>query len=228
MPDAISQPGLADRLREGTREAHTAAERAPFVRAFMKGGVDPAGYRAYLLALWHIYAALEEGLQRHREHPVAGALALPELYRAPAIAADLRALFDLDPHDAPAPPAAIAYANHLRALADTNPDLLLAHAYTRYLGDLSGGQILRRFAARLLGRPETGPGLAFYDFPEVTDIDACKASLRGLLDEVAVDADGVDALVAAARDAFARNGAVFAELPIARRPLKTRDAQPTT
>lgn len=215
MPDAISKPGLATRLREGTREAHRAAERAPFVRAFMKGRLDAAGYRAYLVALWQIYAALEEGLQRHRNHPVAGALALPELFRAPAIAADLRMLFDLDPRETPAPPAAIAYAAHLRALADSAPALLLAHAYTRYLGDLSGGQILRRFAARLLDRPETGPGLAFYDFPDVHDIDACKASLRQRLDAVPVDAEGIAALVTAARDAFARNAAVFAELPIA-------------
>src|SRR5688500_13553969 len=127
MPDAIPEPGLAARLREGTREAHTAAERAPFVRAFLKGAIGEAGYRAYLLALWQIYAALEDGLRRHRNHPVAGALARPELYRAPAIADDLRVLFGLDPREVPAPPAAVAYAGHLRRLADATPALLLAH-----------------------------------------------------------------------------------------------------
>ena len=214
MPDAIAQPGLAARLREGTREAHTAAERAPFVRAFLKARISEAGYRAYLLALWQIYAALEDGLRRHGDHPVAGALALPELYRAPAIADDLRVLFGHGPNEAPAPPAAVTYAAHLRRLADEAPALLLAHAYTRYLGDLSGGQLLRRFAAKLLGRPEDGPGLAFYDFPQVPDIDACKGTLRARLDAAPVDADAITALVAEAREAFTRNTAVFAELPL--------------
>lgn len=211
MPDA-PDPGLAARLRDGTREAHRAAERGPFVRAFLRATIDRATYRAYLDALWPVYAALEAGLQRHRAHPVAGPLALPALYRAPAIAADLRELFVAAPADAPPVPAAAAYAAHLHALADADPTLLVAHAYTRYLGDLSGGQILRGAAARILGVPPSGPGLALYDFPEVADLGACKVDLRARLDALPVDPAGAAALVAEARSAFARNAAIFSEL----------------
>lgn len=224
MPDA-PEPGLAARLRDGTSEAHRAAERGPFIRAFLGARrADPAApglsrdtYRAYLVALHAVYTALEAGLERHREHPVAGPLALPYLYRAPAIAADLQTLFAADPPALRPVPAALALAAHLRALADRDPALLVAHAYTRYLGDLSGGQILRGAAARILGLPvapsgaET-PGLAFYGFPQVPDLNACKAELRARLDALPLAPAGVTALVAEARDAFARNAAVFADL----------------
>ena len=211
MPDAL-EPALSARLRDGTRDAHRDAERGPFVRAFLRGRLSRATYRAYLGALWPVYAALEAGLERRREHPVAGPLALPTLYRAPALAADLRALFTATPADAPPVPAAVAYAAHLNALTDTDPARLVAHAYTRYLGDLSGGQILRGAAARLLGVADDGPGLAFYDFPAVPDLNACKADLRARLDALPLAPAGAAALVAEARGAFARSAAIFAEL----------------
>lgn len=229
MPDA-PEPGLSARLRDGTREAHRAAERGAFVRAFLGArrpdGAGPTGptidrdiYRAYLIALHAVYTALEDGLERHREHPIVGPLALPYLYRAPALAADLQTLSTLERADtqpnaqgASPVPAALALAAHLRELADRDPALLVAHAYTRYLGDLSGGQILRGAAARILGVPDDGPGLAFYDFPQIPDLNACKADLRARLDALPLAPAGVTALVAEARDAFAYNAAVFADL----------------
>jgi heme oxygenase len=246
MPDA-PEPGLSARLRDGTREAHRAAERGAFVRAFLgarrpdRAGptgptIDRDLYRAYLIALHAVYTALEAGLERHREHPVVGPLALPYLYRAPALAADLQTLSTLEQAEThprertrehtseqtPYPPAnaqgaspvpaALALAAHLHELADRDPALLVAHAYTRYLGDLSGGQILRGAAARILGVPDDGPGLRFYDFPQIPDLNACKADLRARLDALPLAPAGVTALVAEARDAFAYNAAVFADL----------------
>lgn len=47
--------------------------------------------------------------------------------------------------------------------------LLLAHAYVRYLGDLSGGQYVRRRIAKVYGLPDAndsikGDGVRFYIF----------------------------------------------------------------
>jgi len=207
-------PGLATALREGTREAHRHAERGPFVHALIRGQLARATYLEYLRALQTIYTALEAGLTRHAAHPIVGPLARRELLRGPAIARDLAALADA--HAAPQPPvAARAYADRLHALADHHPALLVAHAYTRYLGDLSGGQLLRRGAARALGmrlEAPDGPGLDFYDFPEIADLDAYKRELRACLDALPVDAGTAAAIVDEARRAFTDTAAVFADL----------------
>jgi len=216
---AANFAGLAVRLREGTQAEHRLAERGAFVHALLRGQLTRERYAAYLLALWPIYEALESGLRRHAGHPVAGPLALPQLYRCAAIASDLESLFDLAPGAARVVPAANAYAERLYRLADAAPSLLVAHAYTRYLGDLSGGQILRRGAARTLGLSTDAPpgtdGLGFYDFDHclmVDDLDRCKHDIRARLDGLPVDAGQSAAIIGEARWAFVGTAAVFAEL----------------
>lgn len=211
LPHA-ADPGLATALREGTREAHRDAERGPFVHALIRGQLARPVYLDYLRALATIYAALEASLARHADHPIVGPLARPELLRGPAIARDLATL-----GAAAQPPvaAARAYADRLHALADHHPALLVAHAYTRYLGDLSGGQLLRRGAARALGigpeHPEH-PGLDFYAFREIADLDAYKRELRACLDALPVDATTAAAIVDEARRAFTDTASIFAAL----------------
>ena len=58
------------------------------------------------------------------------------------------------------------YAGRIASLsASPEPAPLLAHAYVRYLGDLSGGQVIRRRVARAYGLEEdNGAGVAFYEF----------------------------------------------------------------
>ena len=59
------------------------------------------------------------------------------------------------------------YITRLETLAESSdPSPLLAHAYVRYLGDLSGGQFIRRRLAKAYGL-EDGAGLSFYDFKQL-------------------------------------------------------------
>ena len=98
-----------------------------------------------------------------------------------------------------------------RTLADRRPELLVAHAYTRYLGDLSGGPILRRITARAFGLVGDA-GLAFYAFPEIADLPSFKLDYRSRLDELPVDEALTEELIAEACRAFELNGAIFKEL----------------
>ena len=43
-------------------------------------------------------------------------------------------------------PRLLDYVNRINQISEEKPELLVAHAYTRYLGDLSGGQILKKIA----------------------------------------------------------------------------------
>lgn len=207
----LERPPLSTQLREGTQEAHQSAERGPFVQKFLRGQLERATYVRLLAALHRVYTALEAGLERHREHPVVGPIALPEVYRGPALAADLEHFLGPDwAATAPASPAAARYAERLAALSAGDPALLVAHAYTRYLGDLSGGQILGKRAGKALGLSDAG--LEFYAFREIADIPAFKAAYRARLDALPVDERGAAALVAEANHAFAASASLFAEL----------------
>jgi len=100
--------------------------------------------------------------------------------------------------------------------------LLLSHAYTRYLGDLSGGQILAREIAKAYGLSETGPGTAFYRFEELqTCLKQAKAQYRLSMDALELSTEHKDALVREAKVAFVLNVALMEERDVAAGHLQT-------
>ena len=64
-----------------------------------------------------------------------------------------------------------------------NPALLVAHAYTRYLGDLSGGQVLGKITQKSLGL-SSNEGLAFFSFPGVTSPNRFKQLYRSRMNTI--------------------------------------------
>lgn len=204
--------GLAERLRHETADLHRLAERSGPMPAMLDGRVDCAVYILLLRSLHPVYLALEHGLARHAHEPALAPFADPALARAPALARDLAALHGPDwAGEVPLLPAGAAYAERVTASGAARPPLLAAHAYVRYLGDLSGGRMLGRTIARGL-RLAGDDGLAFYRFPEVGDIGACKRHLRAALDALPLTPPEADAFVQEAREAFAANVRIFESL----------------
>ena len=85
------------------------------------------------------------------------------------------------------------------------------HIITRYIGDLSGGQILKNIAQNAL-QPRNGEGLKFYDFPRIDNAKEWKVKYRSTLDTLELDQSQVDALIAEANNAFRLNMLLFDEL----------------
>lgn len=203
-------------LRDATEALHRRAERSGITRDMLRGTADRQGYAMLLRALLPAYEALEVGLTAFGPAGVAWAV----LRRAPALAADLAALCGPDWAAMPAPPAAWRYrARVMRAAgaarAGEGIAPLLAHAYVRYLGDLSGGQILRRRLRETLDLPDGA--LAFHDFPLVADIADCKRAFRAALDQAGAAADDARRLIGEARVAFRLNISVSEAVWHARR-----------
>ena len=89
--------------------------------------------------------------------------------------------------------------------------LLISHHYTRYMGDLSGGVILGTIAKKALKL--TDQGLAFYEFPEISDKKGFKTSYRSVLDDfIEVDQHQINDIIAEANFAFRLNMYMFEEI----------------
>jgi heme oxygenase len=104
-----------------------------------------------------------------------------------------------------------AYVERIQTISNERPELLVAHAYTRYLGDLSGGQILKKIAQRAMNLSD-GKGLSFYEFNEVKDEQEFKQNYKKALDSLGLDAVLADQIVAEANVSFTMNMKMFQEL----------------
>ncbi|MFM7454982.1 MAG: heme oxygenase (biliverdin-producing) [Vulcanococcus sp.] len=205
---------LASQLREGTKKAHTMAENTGFVSCFLKGVVDKASYRTLVADLYFVYAAMEEEIGRLRAagHPVVGPVGFPELNRRETLEQDLAFYFgDGWRNSVKATPAAQEYVARIHQIAQESPELLVGHHYTRYIGSLSGGQILKAIAQKAMNLGEHD-GLRFYAFDAIPDEKGFKTNYRATLDALPIDQATGDRIVAEANHAFHLNMTMFQEL----------------
>ncbi|HEY9761687.1 MAG TPA: heme oxygenase (biliverdin-producing) [Trichocoleus sp.] len=203
---------LATKLREGTKKAHTMAENMGFVRCFLRGVVEKNSYRKLVANFYFAYTAMEEELERHKNHPVVSKIYFPELHRKATLEQDLAFYFGPNWRDQiTVSEAGQAYVDRIREVSNTQPELLIGHSYTRYMGDLSGGQILKGIAQRAMNLAD-GEGTAFYEFADISDEKAFKDEYRQNLDEAPVDEAMADRIVEEANDAFGLNMKMFQEL----------------
>lgn len=202
--DALDVAAL---VRAASADDHRAAETRGFITALMGGALSLDDYTRYLAQLAWVYEALEERGTR----PGDPAVFDPALARMAAIDADLAALGASDWREVHSPlPETAHYAAHLRVVADDDVRYL-AHHYTRYLGDLSGGQAIARLVARHYGAT---PGqLAFYRFDLAGDgVVHYKRGYRDAMNALALSPVEVDVLIAEVRESFRLNSAIFEAL----------------
>ncbi|MBE8398872.1 biliverdin-producing heme oxygenase [Leptospira borgpetersenii] len=199
-------------LREGTSEEHKAAEGSTFIRCFMKGILEKGTYTKHLEAFYFVYESMEEELERHTGNVVLKSIHFPELYRKGALLEDLQFFYETwKPTDHQPSAATQVYVKRIRNISETRPELLAAHSYVRYLGDLSGGQILKKVAARALNLPE-GQGISFYEFPAIQDINGFKQNYRAALDSLPVNDSEKQAILSESKQVFLLNQGIFSEL----------------
>ena len=203
---------LATKLRAGTQQSHAAAEHTGFMQGFLKGCVDQDSFGKLLSNLYCVYSQLELELECHQNHSLVSYFYFPELNRKANLEKDLAFYFGSDWKEKVTPSsAAQAYINRIREVSATEPVLLLAHAYTRYMGDLSGGQGLKKIVQSVMNLPEP-QGTAFYDFDQISDLKAFKDKYRQALDELPVDEETADKIVAEANNSFKLNIQMLQEL----------------
>ena len=171
-------------LRERTWSGHGESESAGFMHDLMTGDGSREDYTALVVQHYFVYRALEQVVDRFRDDPVAAPFLTPALTRMPALEADLAYLIGDDWASTIAPlPTTERYVARIEEVgAQGWAGGVIAHHYTRYLGDLSGGQAIRRLMQRHFGFETNGVG--FYLFDQIADPREFKSTYREQLDAV--------------------------------------------
>jgi heme oxygenase len=185
----VGDLSLSRQLRTSGRDDHRRAERSPYLAALVDGSLGRDGYAAMVAQHYFIYDVLEQASAVMRDDPVVGPFVTDRLTRLPALERDLRFLLGPGWRAAIGPsPATARYTARLREVCFAWNGGFLAHHYTRYLGDLSGG----RYIAEAVRRAYTlagDAGTEFYVFDGIADPAGFKATYRSLLDATDWPAD---------------------------------------
>ncbi|XP_016043131.1 heme oxygenase 2 [Erinaceus europaeus] len=205
---------LSELLKEGTKEAHDRAENTQFVKDFLKGNIRKELFKLATTALYFTYSALEEEMERNKDHPAFAPLYFPtELHRKKALTKDMEYFYGEDwKEQVHCSEAAQKYVERIRYVGQNEPELLVAHAYTRYMGDLSGGQVLKKVAQRALKLPTTGEGTQFYLFENVSNAQQFKQLYRARMNTLDLSMKTKEKIVEEANKAFEYNMQIFNEL----------------
>lgn len=209
-PAELAQLSLSAAMKQGSLVEHDEAEHSVFMEELLGGRLNADGYVHYLRALRPVYATLETLGRELTDDPVAAPVIDAGLDRLAALDADLEYWAPGQSHETDSA-AANAYAAAIAASAAWG-GLYLAHHYTRYLGDLSGGQAVGAILNRAFELD--GQGLAFYDFAEIGKNKPYKDVYREKLDAIGETLSAEDRLrvVDEVRNAFTLNHQLFAEL----------------
>ncbi len=217
---APSLPALSTALYEGTKDIHAHVENHSFMKNLLKGTLERRSYHQYLVDLTLIYTVLEEEIQLNLKIcPELKKINYPALNRQQALEEDLNSdSFKHFPRRTSA--AALRYAEHLRQLGRSYPLLLVAHAYVRYLGDLSGGMILKRYIEK-----KWPDAVHLYDFSELfkasgrPNTHAFKELYKEKLNSLAINKQVQNQLVQEAYVAFEYAEMMFNAIPLSKAKL---------
>ena len=203
-------------LRERTRGSHSESEGAGFMDDLMKGKGTRDDYVALVAQHYFIYEALEAAAVIMADDATAAAFISPKLTRLPALEADLAFLLGPDWRAAIAPlPTTVLYVSRIAEVAaDRWSGGFVAHHYTRYLGDLSGGQFISRLMQRQFGFDTNGVG--FYLFEEIADPKDFKETYREQLDAMSWSDDERERVIDEVVLAYGFNTDLFVDLAAAK------------
>jgi heme oxygenase/8-oxo-dGTP pyrophosphatase MutT (NUDIX family) len=210
---------LSELFKDGSRGAHKSAERSLFLKDLFAGRLSIIQYAAFLRRLHQVYSTLEQigaELTSTGKSPLGSSVIDPSLARVPALENDLDILtpnWRMDHATTPLiSPAASAYCARIRSVTSKWSPLYVSHHYTRYLGDLSGGQIMSKILSR---HGYNNNQLNFYKFDTLgMNGNEYKQAYRNKLDQIGngMNAQERKRMLEEVNMAFALNEALFDEL----------------
>lgn len=203
-------PTIMDRLREETRELHSAAEGHPFQRSLVEGTVSREQYARWLGQMLLIHRALEAGLRDLcARHSGAARVVREEQFQEPYLREDL-AVLGVGVEAVLPTRATHEVVMRIAREHAAEPIALLGRHYVLE-GSNNGNRFIARAVSKGLGIAPGGPGLRYLD-----PYGDCQRALwqqfkDDMLASTFTPAEQ-DRMVAAAKDMFEAIGAVSDDL----------------
>jgi heme oxygenase len=202
---------LSAAIRARSQDAHSSSEGASFMSTLLRGERTRDDYISLVAQHYFIYEALESATERMRNDPVAARFISDRLTRLPALEADLAFLLGDEWRERiEMLPATARYVSRINRVGATWVGGYVAHHYTRYLGDLSGGLHIGRVLKRQFGFDTNGIG--FYIFGDIADPTEFKNVYREELDAAPWDDAEKERVVAEVLAAYRFNTEGFEDL----------------
>lgn len=213
--EAVKTEPFSKTIREGSWTDHDDSEGADFMANIMRGKATLDDYIQLVVQHYYMYEVLEDVAAKLVDDPVFSDFYDANLLRMEALHKDLQHFYGDDWREKISPVQATTdYAARMREVYnDLGVSGVVAHHYTRYLGDLSGGQMIARRVAMQHGF-ENGEGIEFYNFKELGSIDDFKNRYRDALDKLGEQLDETQkaAMLEEVRLAYKFNTDVFIDL----------------
>ena len=209
--ESARSTGLALALDDGTRKSHSVAENTAFVTGFFRGIATKQAFGQLVASLYFVYDAMESAFTECDDEGVR-ALDYPQLRRRAALEEDMAYYFGPEWRDSVQPsPATRKYVARVEEVAREAPYLLIAHMYTRYLGDLFGGQMMGGMARRSLDL-DASLGTKFYEFDDIPQTKPFIEEWYAQLNKLELSDEQKERIVDEGNEVFRLNIEVFEEL----------------
>ena len=201
---------LITKIRKNTATLHSAAEHSGFIKRIVDGNACKDSYAEYLFNLSAMYKVIEDTIENNSSNEIVKEFVTKELYKYELIQKDLKFLLGDKLDSMELLPSTIAFVDRVREIGKSNPELIVAYAYTRFIADLFGG---RTFIALLsVNYKVPAEGLNYYSCEQIKDIRSYVMNYASKINSMDLSKELESKLINEVSNAYIYNLAISCEL----------------
>lgn len=201
---------LITKIRRNTATLHSAAEHSGFIKRIVDGNACKDSYAEYLFNLSAMYKAIEDTLEKNASNEIIKNFVTKELYRYELIQQDLHFLLGDKIDTMTLLPSTKSFIERIKEIDSSNPELIIAYAYTRFIADLFGG---RTFIALLsVNYKVPKEGLNYYNCDQIKDIRSYVMNYASKMNNMNLSEELEMKLINEVSNAYIYNLAISCEL----------------
>lgn len=155
-------------IRVTNENLHKAAEVTGFNNRLVSGKASKETYAEFIFNYIPVYRAIETALNSLKNSDKIKPFVTPELYRSELLEKDVKFILGDKFDSMELLSSTKAYVARIEEISKSNPILVIAHAYTRFLADLFGGRTIYQIVKENYSVEEGG--LNYFQFPNIPNI----------------------------------------------------------